>query len=34
MVPGDRGMSKVKRARQKESIEVGDQVLDALEKLT
>lgn len=34
VVPGDRGMSKLKEARQNGSIEVDRQIMNALEKLT
>jgi len=34
LVPGDRGMSKLKRVQQKGSIEVGDQIMNALKTLT
>lgn len=34
VVPGDRGMSKLKEAQQKGSIEVDNKIMNALEKLT
>lgn len=34
LIPGDRGMSKLKQAQQKGSIEVDDQIINTLEALT